>query len=252
MMGAWPHVGNCVIARVQLSNGNKLSRGYGVLLMGQGAGAGNILARFRALFCKVRGDGRPNGGNGGQNWMEDRSEQGMPNVGNYSRRAWGAGLCDGGGVEWRGGWLVTRGVTGPVQGTLVGWTRDEEEADCWAKRTPQQEGRISPRRHGTRVGLGGWSWSCRGTRSYLLGERECGRVKKRWDRSKCQQWRFSGRSKWSPRGSAGGQGRVAATQGQAAATPRTGWGRGKHRGRGAPCFLTDVRSQGQVFDQGPS
>ena len=103
MMGAWPRVGNCVIARVQLSNGNKLSRGYGVLLMGQGAGAGNILARFRALFCKVRGDGGPNGGNGGQNWMEDRSEQGMPNVGNYSRRAWGAGLCDGGGVEWRGG-----------------------------------------------------------------------------------------------------------------------------------------------------
>ena len=91
-------VGNCVIARVQLSNGNKLSRGYRVFLMGQGAGAGNILARFRALFCKVRGDGRPNGGNGGQNWMEDRSEQGMPNVGNYSRRAWGAGLCDGGGV----------------------------------------------------------------------------------------------------------------------------------------------------------
>ena len=63
-----------------------------MLLMGQGAGAGNILARFRALFCKVRGDGRPNGGNGGQNWMEDRSEQGMPNVGNYSRRAWGQKL----------------------------------------------------------------------------------------------------------------------------------------------------------------
>ena len=39
---------------------------------------------------------------------------------------------------------------------------------------------------------------------------------------KCQQWRLSGRSKRSPRGSAGGQGRVSAAQGQAAATPGTG------------------------------
>lgn len=70
--------------------------------MGRGAGAGNILARFRALFCKLRGD---TGGNGGQNWMEDRSEQDMPNVGNYRRRAWGQGSVmvvgwSGEGADW--------------------------------------------------------------------------------------------------------------------------------------------------------
>lgn len=98
------------------------STGCGVLLMGQEARAGDILAPFRALFCKVRGDTGPNGGDGGQ------KQQGMPNVGDSSRSP-GAGLCDGGGAERRGGRLVPRGVTAPVQGMPAGWARDEEERD---------------------------------------------------------------------------------------------------------------------------
>lgn len=98
MMGRGP-VWVTVIARVQLSNGNNHSQATSASDGARSRGWNILAPHSGALFCKVQDTG-PNGS------MEDKTGWKTEAAGHaqcLNYRCLGAGLCDGGGVEWRGG-----------------------------------------------------------------------------------------------------------------------------------------------------